>query len=267
MQDLQSMMTQISGFSIHDSEVFKKSVIALTSSLWVMNVFTVVNLSIGLSNKDRSILSNAKNTLISEMKRLDYNLADFEIIKDKTIRESVVLQINLKQKSDQIIANVNLNLRALFKLKLIDLSTLYSYFYTEKSGISLTVTGSNPLKVSDVKTLLGNLSHDLQVSSLIEVMDLYGQTNTTLPGNEISVTLRHENPYKRPGSLASNTLYLKAPIHNDFNCPFLFLAVISNLLYFLEVKSNECDVNLLLKDVELLTFRNTTFGQSHHYQV
>ena len=80
MITLPEMISQISGFSSRDSEVFKSSVIALTSSLWCMNVLMATNFIVGLSKRDQGLYNDAKETLITEMKRLDYNLNDYELV-------------------------------------------------------------------------------------------------------------------------------------------------------------------------------------------
>jgi hypothetical protein len=69
MISITDKIKQISGFSDSDSEVVKDSVLSLSTALWIMNILMSTNFVIGLT-RDQKLFDNAKETLITEMKRV-----------------------------------------------------------------------------------------------------------------------------------------------------------------------------------------------------
>ena len=115
MISITDKIKQISGFSDSDSEVVKDSVLSLSTALWIMNILMSTNFVIGLTKRDQKLFDNAKETLITEMKRLNYNLSDYKVLPVSKKNEPLLLQIKLEQKSDRIIDLVNANLKDLSK--------------------------------------------------------------------------------------------------------------------------------------------------------
>ncbi len=103
MISITDKIKQISGFSDSDSEVVKDSVLSLSTALWIMNILMSTNFVIGLTKRDQKLFDNAKETLITEMKRLNYNLSDYKVLPVSKKNEPLLLQIKLEQKSDRII--------------------------------------------------------------------------------------------------------------------------------------------------------------------
>lgn len=97
MISITDKIKQISGFSDSDSEVVKDSVLSLSTALWIMNILMSTNFVIGLTKRDQKLFDNAKETLITEMKRLNYNLNDYKVLPVSKKNEPLLLQIKLEQ--------------------------------------------------------------------------------------------------------------------------------------------------------------------------
>ena len=126
MISITDKIKQISGFSDSDSEVVKDSVLSLSTALWIMNILMSTNFVIGLTKRDQKLFDNAKETLITEMKRLNYNLSDYKVLPVSKKNEPLLLQIKLEQKSDRIIDLVNANLKDLSKDESMVIEVLYA---------------------------------------------------------------------------------------------------------------------------------------------
>ncbi|WP_411691084.1 hypothetical protein [Acinetobacter gandensis] len=264
MISLPELISQISGFSNRDPDVFKDSVIALTSSLWVMNVLISTNFIVGLSKRDQSLFNDAKETLITEMKRLDYNLNDYEVIPVLDKDNQTLLQLNLHQKSNSVIAAVNLNLKKMHKDKSMDLDRMYSYLLKDSAGVCLQLTGLENITAKSVRAILVQISNELRVISLMDLLDTYNKPIASEQFSTIQIKLNLINPWLPIESKCAG-LYITSPIFNEYNCPFKLLATIQNIIFYIDQKcSSEGDMTLF-DSINLPKFKNKLFGQSFHY--
>lgn len=135
MISITDKIKQISGFSDSDSEVVKDSVLSLSTALWIMNILMSTNFVIGLTKRDQKLFDNAKETLITEMKRLNYNLSDYKVLPVSKKNEPLLLQIKLEQKSDRIIDLVNANLKDLSKDESMVIEVLYANLMCTSSNL------------------------------------------------------------------------------------------------------------------------------------
>ncbi|WP_228286918.1 hypothetical protein [Acinetobacter pittii] len=140
MISITDKIKQISGFSDSDSEVVKDSVLSLSTALWIMNILMSTNFVIGLTKRDQKLFDNAKETLITEMKRLNYNLSDYKVLPVSKKNEPLLLQIKLEQKSDRIIDLVNANLKDLSKDESMVIEVLYANLMNSNSGVCITIS-------------------------------------------------------------------------------------------------------------------------------
>lgn len=263
MSSLTKIITQISGFSNSDPEIFKESVIALTSTLWIMNVLMNTNFIVGLTKRDQSIFNEAKDVFATEMKRLKFNLNDFQV--DSVLSEyaPTLLQVKLHQKTDKTLAAVNVNLQTIIKDPSMDLSMLYKFIFKENSGVCLYINGLDQATAIEVRDLLLDLANELKTSSLTDMLNLYAKPQKIALNKEIGVSLYLTNPWNvnnnKPG------LYIYSSIFNDYNSPFKILASIHNIIFYInQICTNEKDQRLF-DSVKLSKLRNWFFGQSFQY--
>jgi hypothetical protein len=97
MISITDKIKQISGFSDSDSEVVKDSVLSLSTALWIMNILMSTNFVIGLTKRDQKLFDNAKETLITEMKRLNYNLNDYKVLPVSKRMNRFCFKLNLNK--------------------------------------------------------------------------------------------------------------------------------------------------------------------------
>lgn len=288
MISIPDKIKQISGFSNSDSEVVKDGVISLSFALWIMNILMSTNFIIGLTKRDQKIFDNAKETLITEMKRLKYNLNDYKIhpvfkeneppllhyiAKKKLItvatclhysfpkkNKQLLLQINLEQKSDRIIDTVNSNLNILSKDKFMAIEVLYAHLMNNKSGVCVTISDIHEMTNIQVIELLNNISQELKVTTLADVLDIYSRP---IEQGSAKVTIHLVNPWAVKTD-KKDVLCIAAPIFNEYNSPFKLIALVQNIIYLIKQKCSK-ETNVLFNSINLPKFQNRLFGQTFFY--
>lgn len=264
MITLPEKISQISGFSSSDSDLFKDSVLALTSSLWIMNVLMATNFLVGLSKRDLSIYSDAKDALVTEMKRLDYNLNDYEVLPVLNDTSPVLLQLKLHQKTDRIVAAVNLNLQHIHKDESMDLDKLYTYILKENTGVCLHIANISNAPAITVKNLLVQIANEMKLVSLSDLLDTYNRPVKSDINSEIEINLKLMNPWV-PIDSNLKGIFITSPIFNEYNCPFKLLAIIQNIIFYIDQKcSSETDMTSI-DSINLPKLKNKLFGQCFQY--
>lgn len=260
MISITDKIKQISGFSSSDSEVVKDSVMSLSFALWIMNILISTNFVIGLTKRDQKIFDNAKEALITEMKRLNYNLSDYNIHPVSKKYEPLLLQIKLEQKSDRIIDRVNSNLKLLSKDESMVIEVLYAHLMNNNSGVCLTISNIHDKSANQVSKLLNNLSRELMVSALSDVLDIYSKP---IEQDEANVMMHLVNPWAVTTD-KNDVLCIAAPIFNEYNSPFKLIALIQNIIYLINQKCSK-ETNVLFNSINLPKFQNKLFGQTFFY--
>ena len=260
MISITDKIKQISGFSNSDSDVVKDSVMSISSALWIMNILMSTNFVIGLTKRDQKIFDNAKETLITEMKRLNYNLSDYSIHPVSKKNEPLFLQIKLEQKSDRIIDTVNTNMKFLSKDKTMVIEVLYAHLMSNNSGVCLTITNIHDKSANQVRELLINLSQELKVSCLSDVLDIYSRP---IEQGNAKVMMRLVNPWAVTTDI-KDVLCIAAPIFNEYNSPFKLIALLQNIIYLINHKCSK-ETNVLFNSINLPKFQNRLFGQTFFY--
>lgn len=261
---LHQVIAKLSGsFELKASNLLSsENVIALSTSLWIMNILMQKNFMMGLTLKDQSLFNHAKELLVTEMKRVDYNLNDYEIIHVSKPNAPFLLQIKFFAKKNESIDQVNKNLEKLIKIPSMDLNFLYAQLSREDTGISLLIANCGHSRVSTVIEILKSMTHEIKLSSLQDILDLYGDPKPAACNNAITISADLINPWTPAAKLSG--LYISAPIFNQYNKPFMLLSLIEHLIFLLEQKVTS-DKNILMSEANLLYFRNKIFGQRFQF--
>ncbi|HDI2492263.1 TPA: hypothetical protein PKT84_002813 [Acinetobacter baumannii] len=260
MISITDKIKQISGFSDSDSEVVKDSVLSLSTALWIMNILMSTNFVIGLTKRDQKLFDNAKETLITEMKRLNYNLSDYKVLPVSKKNEPLLLQIKLEQKSDRIIDLVNANLKDLSKDESMVIEILYANLMNSNSGVCITISDIHDKTALQVSEILTDISKELKVSTLSDVLDIYARP---IEHNNAKVRFTLVNPWALSTD-RKKTLCIAAPIFNEYNSPFKLIALLQNIIYLINQKCTK-ETDLLFDSINLPKFQNRLFGQSFFY--
>lgn len=260
MISITDKIKQISGFSNSDSEVVKDSVLSLSTAMWVMNILMSTNFVIGLTKRDQKLFGNAKETLITEMKRLNYNLSDYKVLPISKKNEQLLLQIKLEQKSDRIIDLVNANLDELSKDESMVIEVLYANLMNNNSGVCITISDIHDKTALQVSEILTNLSNELKVSTLSDVLDIYARP---IDHDDAKVSFNLVNPWALSTD-KKNVLCIAAAIFNEYNSPFKLIALLQNIIYLINQKYTK-ETDVLFNSINLPKFQNRLFGQSFFY--
>lgn len=246
------------GLSKFENKEVSKAVQTLSTCVNAVDVLLKRELEGGLSKQDWSILTEVKSTILSEMRRLNYNPVDYELVVDSEINSTV--QIKLKQRTDEIISRVNECVFTMSQSKKYDLRYIYQQFLTETSGVQVNLLNVDALSVKELETVLLFVAESFKTIALADLLATYSKpTKLNIVGEE-RLFISNVNPYSLKET--QNGITLTAPILNEYNAPLRLITLFEALVFVLRDKyilpKNECN----LKNVDFKSLHNKAFGQT-----